>query len=124
MKDTVTLTGLWATGYHGVFPYERRDGQIFVVDAACELARPSSGDDLATTVNYAELADGIVAIITGEPVDLIETVAERVAALCVAHPLVAAATVTVHKPQAPIGHTFGDVSVTLRREAPSAGGVR
>ena len=88
-------------------------------------------DDLAekeilTRAAGAALAKhhGIVAIITGEPVDLIETVAERVAALCVAHPLVAAATVTVHKPQAPIGHTFGDVSVTLRREAPSAGGVR
>jgi dihydroneopterin aldolase len=57
----------------------------------------------------------LVAILTGEPVNLIETLAERLAAACLADHRVGAATVTVHKPQAPIPHDFTDVAVTVTR---------
>ncbi|GID94877.1 dihydroneopterin aldolase [Amorphoplanes digitatis] len=117
MSDRIRLGGLKARGHHGVYDFERRDGQDFVVDVELELdlARAAATDDVADTVHYGELAGALVEVITGEPVNLIETLAERLATVCLADARVAAATVTVHKPQAPIPHEFADVSVTVRR---------
>jgi dihydroneopterin aldolase len=117
VTDRITLTGLRARGHHGVFDFERAEGQDFVVDVDLELdlSAAAASDDVADTVHYGELADGLVGVITGEPVDLIETLADRLAAVCLADHRVDAATVTVHKPQAPIPHAFTDVAVTLRR---------
>lgn len=115
--DRITLTGLRATGRHGVFPEERAGGQTFVVDVELELDLSAAGttDDLASTVDYGRLADRLVAVVQGDPVDLIETLAERLARACLASPLVTATTVTVHKPEAPIKHQFEDVAVTVHR---------
>ena len=115
--DRITLTGLRARGYHGVLDFERVQGQDFVVDVLLDLdlAPAARSDDVADTVHYGELAERLVAVVTGEPVNLIETLAERLAGVCLADPRVRAATVTVHKPQAPIPHDFTDVSVTLTR---------
>lgn len=115
--DTIRLAGLRARGHHGVYDFERAQGQEFVVDVVLELdlARPAASDDVRDTVHYGELAEALVAIITGPPVNLIETLATRLLGPCLADPRVAAATVTVHKPQAPIPYAFSDVSVTLRR---------
>jgi 7,8-dihydroneopterin aldolase/epimerase/oxygenase len=111
---TITLSGLRAFGYHGVLDEERQRGQVFVVDATVTLAEHPR-DDVAGTVNYAALADRYVALIASEPVDLIETVAARLADATMALDQVAAVTVTVHKPHAPIAHRFDDVSVTVSR---------
>lgn len=117
MTDRIVLTGLRAHGRHGVYDFERVQGQDFVVDVVLELDLAAAGrsDDVTDTVHYGELADRLVAIVTGEPVNLIETLAERLAAACLADHRVDAATVTVHKPQAPIPHEFADVAVTLTR---------
>lgn len=112
---TVRLTGVRARGHHGVFDFERRDGQEFVVDAVLDVRRPSSDDDLATTVDYGALAAAIAANVGRDPVDLIETLAARVADECLGHPFVERATVTVHKPQAPMPVAVADVAVTLTR---------
>lgn len=113
--DRITLTGLTATGYHGVFDFEKRDGQPFVVDVVLELPLETRSDDLADTLSYAEIADDVEAVITGAPRDLIETVAGEIAARCLAHGRVERVTVTVHKPSAPLTQTFADVSVTISR---------
>lgn len=116
--DRITLTGVSAFGHHGVLEHERRDGQQFVVDVTMEadLSRAAQTDDLAATVSYAEVAADVVAAVEGEPLDLIEALAGRIAAQALLRPLVEAVEVTVHKPQAPVGVPFGDVSVTVRRE--------
>lgn len=117
-SDRIRLSGLRVRGHHGVLPAERRDGQDFVVDVALELdLRPAAAsDDLAATVDYGALAERLAAVVAGEPVDLLETLAGRLAEVCLqAPPLVRRAEVTVHKPQAPIGVRFGDVSVTVVR---------
>jgi dihydroneopterin aldolase len=118
VPGTIELTGLRARGYHGVYTFEREAGQDFLVDVRLELdLEPAArSDDVADTIHYGELAERLVAIVAGEPVNLIETLAGRLAAACLADERVVAATVTVHKPQAPIPHEFGDVAVTLRRE--------
>jgi 7,8-dihydroneopterin aldolase/epimerase/oxygenase len=54
-------------------------------------------------------------VVEGEPVDLIETLAQRIADAVLAYPLVHVVAVTVHKPSAPITVPFADVSVTIRR---------
>ncbi|HWL61124.1 MAG TPA: 2-amino-4-hydroxy-6-hydroxymethyldihydropteridine diphosphokinase [Microbacteriaceae bacterium] len=115
--DQLTLTGLTGHGHHGVFPEERRDGQPFVVDVTVylDLGRAGAGDVLADTIHYGELAVEIVAAIERDPVDLIETLAERIAAVVLAHASAAAVDVTVHKPQAPIPVPFDGVSVRLHR---------
>ena len=115
--DRITITGLRARGNHGVYDFERAQGQEFVVDLELELdlAPAAASDEVAETVHYGELADRVVAIVSGEPVNLIETLAARVLDACLTDPRVAGATVTVHKPGAPIPHEFADVSVTLHR---------
>ena len=119
-RDTITLTGVRARGHHGVLAEERRDGQEFVVDVALtlDLARAAASDDVADTVHYGELAEAIVAAIERDPVDLIETLAERIAALVLENAAVHEVVVTVHKPHAPIPVPFDDVAVTLRRGRP------
>lgn len=118
MTDRIVLTGIRATGHHGVYDHERRDGQTFIADVTLELslARAARTDDVADTVHYGELADAVAAILAGEPVDLLETLAQRVADVALGYALVDAVEVTVHKPQAPIAVPFDDVSVCIRRE--------
>jgi len=115
--DEITLTGLTVFGYHGVYEVERRQGQEFTIDLTLRLslAAAAASDDVADTVHYGELADRVAAIVAGEPVDLIETLAQRIADAALADARVQQVAVTVHKPHAPIEQTFSDVSVTLRR---------
>ena len=117
MTDRIALTGLRVRGHHGVLPEERRDGQNFVVDAVLHLdTRPAgTSDDLADTVDYGELATRLAAVVSGEPYALLERLAERLAEVCLSHPLVFEVEVTVHKPGAPIPLDFQDVAVTVVR---------
>ncbi|MDM4761648.1 dihydroneopterin aldolase [Galbitalea sp. SE-J8] len=115
--DRISLTGLRAFAHHGVLAHERRDGQVFVLDVTVylDLSGAAAGDDLARTVHYGVLAEQIVAAVENEPVDLIETVAQRVADVVLAHGVVERVRVTVHKPDAPITVPFADVAVTIER---------
>ena len=115
--DRVALSGLKARGYHGVFPEERAEGQTFVVDLVLGLdTRPAAADDdLTKTVHYGVVAEEVVAVVAGEPVDLIETLAERIAQTCLKHDGVQEVEVCVHKPDAPITVPFDDVTVTIIR---------
>jgi dihydroneopterin aldolase / 2-amino-4-hydroxy-6-hydroxymethyldihydropteridine diphosphokinase len=114
MSDLVRLTGLRVRGRHGVLAAETELGQEFVVDVALSLdTRPAAAaDDVALTVHYGELAERLAAVVAGEPVQLLETLAERLAAVCLAAGPVERVEVVVHKPSAPIAVPFGDVSVT------------
>ncbi|WP_283139260.1 dihydroneopterin aldolase [Rhizohabitans arisaemae] len=118
--DRVTLKGLRSRGRHGCLPAERELGQEFVVDAVLSLdtGPAAAGDDLNKTVDYGELAGRLVACVAGEPVNLIETLAWRLAEICLDHPLVEEVEITVHKPAAPIPHSFDDVAVTIVRRKP------
>ncbi|HEX3787636.1 MAG TPA: dihydroneopterin aldolase [Pseudonocardiaceae bacterium] len=117
MTDRITLTGLLVRGRHGVFPEEREQGQDFLVDVTVwlDLDRAARTDDLADTLHYGELAQLAADIVGGEPCDLIETVAAKVADEVMTDRRVHAVEVTVHKPSAPIPLTFADVAVTVRR---------
>jgi dihydroneopterin aldolase len=115
--DRVALRGLRGFGRHGVLPSERANGQPFLVDVdlGLDTRRAAKSDDLTDTVDYAGLADRVVALVEGEPVNLIETLAERIAAMCLSSDGVEQVQVTVHKPEAPVTVAFEDVSVTIMR---------
>ncbi|MER7414573.1 MULTISPECIES: dihydroneopterin aldolase [Streptomyces] len=115
--DSVALRGLKARGHHGVFAREREEGQTFVVDLVLGLdTRPAAdSDDLARTVHYGIVAEEVVAVVEGEPVDLIETLAQRIADTCLRHDAVQEVEVVVHKPEAPITVPFEDVTLTIKR---------
>lgn len=115
--DRIVLRGLRARGHHGVYAFEREQGQEFVVDATLHVStrRAAETDDVVDTIHYGELADEIVAIVGGEPVNLIETLAERIATAILRDDRVRIAEVTVHKPSAPITPAFDDVAVTVMR---------
>lgn len=121
MFDRIEIMGLRGIGYHGVFDHERREGQEFRVDVVLfvDMTRAAASDHLADTVDYGTISTEVHAIITGDPVDLIETLAARIADTCLAHDGVLGVEVAVHKPQAPITVPFDDVVVRItRRRSP------
>jgi len=115
--DQIDLTGIAGWGYHGVNADERANGQRFVVDVSIgiDLSAAAESDDLARTVDYGDLAEGVHDALASEPKQLIESVAWRVVDLCLTYEPVQWARVTVHKPMAPISVAFTDVSVTIER---------
>ncbi len=117
MTDRIELRGLKVRGYHGVFEHERVDGQDFLIDVSLDVdvSAAARSDQLGDTVDYGALAKTIADIVGGEPVNLIETLADRIAGACLDNSRVFAATVSVHKPNAPIPLTFADVIVTVSR---------
>ena len=117
MPDRIVLQGVSARGNHGVLDFEKRDGQLFVVDVTmtADLARAGRTDDLSATVSYAEVAADVVARITGPSFDLIERLAEVIADDVLRHDLVDVVEVAVHKPEAPVGQPFTDVQVRVER---------
>jgi dihydroneopterin aldolase len=118
MADQIRIRGIRGTGHHGVFDHERADGQEFSVDVSLDVrtAAAAGSDDLADTVDYGLVATAVHAVVVGEPVDLIETLAERIATACLAFPGVERVGVTVHKPHAPIEVPFDDVELHIVRE--------
>ncbi|HEY7858696.1 MAG TPA: dihydroneopterin aldolase [Candidatus Nanopelagicales bacterium] len=115
--DRIAVTGIRARGFHGVLEKERRDGQTFVVDVelGVRTGPAAASDDLSDTVDYAAVAADVVAHVEGGPYDLIETLAERIATAALLREGVQRVTVTVHKPDAPVGVPFDDVTVTIVR---------
>jgi 7,8-dihydroneopterin aldolase/epimerase/oxygenase len=116
--DELAILGIECFGHHGVFEFERTQGQSFVVDLTLGLDTRSAAasDDLRDTVDYGSLVMKVKAAVETDPVDLIETLAERIADVCLLDNRVGYAKVTIHKPTAPIEATFSDVALTITRK--------
>ena len=116
--DELALTGLECWGHHGVFEHERREGQRFVIDLVLgvDTVSAAASDDLSQTVDYGSLALSVKAAVENDPVDLIETLAHRIAEVCLLDSRVEWVRVTVHKPDAPIETPFADVALTIIRK--------
>lgn len=117
MTDELCVTGIECWGHHGVLAEERRDGQVFLVDLCLgvDTTAAAASDDLHDTVDYASLVGSVRAVVESVPVDLVETLAHRIAEVCLARARVEWCRVTVHKPDAPIEATFSDVALTITR---------
>lgn len=118
MTDELAVTGIECYGHHGVFEFEKREGQVFVIDLVLGLdtRSPAASDNLRDTVDYGSLVASVKAAVEKDPVDLIEALAQRIADVCLLDGRVEWARVTVHKPDAPIEATFADVALTITRK--------
>ncbi len=121
-EDRILLSGMTFFGRHGVLPAERELGQRFVADVelGCDLRRAGLSDDLADTVDYGEVHRQVKEIIEGEPVNLIETLAERVAAAILSrHPRVEEVRIRISKPDVRLGGTIlsGSAVEIVRRRS-------
>jgi dihydroneopterin aldolase len=119
IPDRIRLAGIRVDAVHGVYPAEKLNPQPFVIDVEAVLRMRSNTDDLATTVDYSVLAAAIAKAVRADSVDLIETLAERIAAVCLQNVMIQAVEVTVHKPDAPMPVPVDDVSVTIVRRSDS-----
>jgi 7,8-dihydroneopterin aldolase/epimerase/oxygenase len=117
IPDRIRLTGIRVDAAHGVYPAEKLTPQPFLIDVVASLRTRPDSDELATTVDYSVLAATIAQTAGAGSVDLIETLAEKVAAACLAEPMIEAVEVTVHKPAAPMPVSVTDVSVTIFRRS-------
>ena len=117
LADRLAVVGIEAVGHHGVLDFERRDGQQFRADLVLgvDTRAAATSDDLRDTVDYGTLVAQVMQAIEHDPVDLIETLAQRIADVCLADSRVGWVEVTVHKPDAPIEATFSDVALTIHR---------
>ncbi len=116
--DRIILKGVRGRGRHGVYPGEREEGQEFSVDVVLgvmSISKAAKTDDLDHTVDYGGIAQAVVDIIEGPTVNLLETLAVRIAERCLQFDYVRAVTVTVHKPEAPMPVPFTDVAVRITR---------
>lgn len=116
--DKIILQGMEFYGYHGVLPEERSLGQRFIVDLELELDLRPAGrtDNLELTVNYARVYELVESVVRGKPRRLIESVAEDIASALMEQFPVAASTVRVKKPQAPVHGHFTWMAVEIRRD--------
>jgi dihydroneopterin aldolase len=123
MTQKIRIRGLRVYGYHGVMQHERDEGQYFIVDATIKVdaERASSTDDISNTVSYAEIAQLIADNVRNNPVNLLETLSQRLAneVLAAAGPWAQKVKVTVSKPDAPIDLYFDTVSVTAKAKRQS-----
>lgn len=116
--DRISIYGISATGYHGVFDHEKRDGQKFIIDVVLhvDITRAAASDNVLDTVHYGEVSELVVEQIQAGPWDLIEKLGSEIAdAILAAYPSVLQIGVVVHKPQAPIPVPFTDVTISLTR---------
>jgi dihydroneopterin aldolase len=118
MADLIEIKGIKSFGYHGVLESEKVTGQDFYVDVVLEvdLSRASVSDNVADTINYAEVTDLVIREITGNPVSLIEKLAGNIVdRIKATYPQATTVSITVHKPQAPVNAQVKDISVTINR---------
>ena len=117
VTDELSVTGIECFAHHGVFEHERREGQTFVIDLTLgvDTGPAAASDDLRDTIDYGSLVAQVKAAVESDPVDLIESLAERISGVCLLDDRVEWARVTVHKPDAPIEATFADVTLTITR---------
>ena len=118
MNDLITITGIKAFGYHGVFEHEAVNGQDFFVDVELRVSldKASASDELKDTVDYGAITDAVVSEITGERVQLIERLAGRIAERVLTEDArIKSVAITVHKPNAPVSAPVQDISVRIDR---------
>jgi dihydroneopterin aldolase len=109
-EDKIILHGMVFWGYHGANPEERTQGQRFVVDLelSTDLSHAGRSDDLDATVNYSAVFKVAREVVEGQPYNLIEAVAEKLAGAILARFPVESVRVRVRKPWAPVKNSVLD----------------
>ena len=117
MSDHIIIKGIGGFGYHGVFDHERKNGQNFSIDLDIELKNKKAGksDSIDDAVDYSKVSNLAHRILVGEPVNLIERVAELIAKAILVEFPAKSVEVVVHKANAPVGLPVSDIAVRIKR---------
>lgn len=118
MNDKISIKGIKGFGFHGVFDFEKRDGQDFFVDLEIEadLTAASLSDNLADSIDYSLLTAIAKEAVEKLQFDLIERLAGFIADTIKENfPAIKQIAVTVHKPSAPVQESVTDIAVTIVR---------
>ena len=120
--DRILLSGLIFFGKHGCHAAENELGQNFTVDIEleCDLTRSAQTDDLNDTVDYVAIYNAAKEIVEGEPVKLLETLAQRIADFALQDEKVVSAWVRIRKPHVAIPGTLDYLGIEITRERESA----
>jgi dihydroneopterin aldolase len=116
--DKVFINGLEILCTIGAYEWEKEIRQKLVLDLEMEFDCQPAGqsDDLAKALDYASVSERVTALVTGSPTELVETIAERVAAMILSEFAVERVRVRVTKPHAVLA-ARGGVGVEIVREA-------
>jgi 7,8-dihydroneopterin aldolase/epimerase/oxygenase len=118
VTDRISVRNIAVYGHHGVMEEEARLGQRFSIslEARVDTRRAGATDDVADTVSYADMTHIAVRIAGGRRFNLLEALAEAIAAEILASlPLVDSIVVRVDKPSAPVAALLDTVSVEIER---------
>jgi dihydroneopterin aldolase len=113
--DRIFLKELTTETIIGIFDWEREVRQTIAVDLemSADIRRAAATDHIDDTLNYKGVAKRVLAFVAESRFQLIETLAERIAALVLTEFAVDWVRVTLHKPGA-IRHSR-DVGVIIER---------
>lgn len=117
MTDYIEVRGLQALGKHGLAPGEKDQAQPFEIDLNLylDLSRAAATDDIDETVDYGPLCSRIVDLVGGESFDLIEILAEKIAAIAKSDDRVEKVTVSLRKLRPPVAAHLTSAGVTITR---------
>lgn len=115
MSELIELTGIAEYGCHGVYPAEKLNKQLFIVDVQLQLVSFVRNDAIENTVDYVQLVDSVRTLISDQKFDLIETLAQSIADFCLANELVASVIVKLHKPAAAKSLGIDNVAVVVKK---------
>lgn len=117
-QDKISIAGIKAFGYHGVFEHERKSGQDFIVDIefSYKTKKAIKSDSIEDAIDYGAVAILVKSVIEGEPRNLIEKVADEIAQRLLNNFKIDSVKVVLHKPHAPIDMKFNDISVIVERK--------
>jgi dihydroneopterin aldolase len=113
--DKIFLDELRIETIIGIWEWERKIRQTIIIDLemSADIARAAATDDVADTLNYKSVAKRLQSFVGESSFQLVETLAERIAAIIRDEFDVAWVKVTVHKPGAIRGSK--DVGVIIER---------
>jgi dihydroneopterin aldolase len=122
--DRIEVRGLRVDGVHGVREDERARPQPFEIDLDLylDIAPAASTDDLAATADYGAAADAVVAVMTGPPQRLLESLAGAIAISVLDDPRVESVTVAIRKLRPPVPHEVASTGVRIHRRRPGDAG--
>ena len=120
MSFDINISKIKCSGKHGIYNYEKQNDQEFLVDIHINIS-DFSEDDINKTLNYEEIVDLVIKIVSTESYDLIETLAKHISEQIVLKYAVIEATlqkikVTVYKPNTILKNMTDGISVSYCEE--------
>jgi dihydroneopterin aldolase len=115
--ETLTLKSLQFHAYHGYYSREREEGNDFEIDLvfSANLRKAGNSDDLRDTIDYQKVTQIAAAVMEGESVKLIETLARRIGDQLFDHfEMVQELTVSVRKLEPPLDVETAYSEITMQ----------